>query len=217
MIVQSRSFILAFAEFEGRETCQHFIGQYTNAPAINLVVVLGTFGNLWRHVVKRSTISLAFIGGNDRPSKVSNFGNSSTEDDIFWLDVPMNNAIEVQISQAFEHLMDICGSLALGEVARTLDLMIEVAQTSLHDQVDFGLAKETPIGWQNMGVSAVQLDFELVNHELDGYFFLLEALDDNQKVSLLGVRQVDVAVLTLCQHLNGIEAKICILTLLLSL
>ena len=65
------------------------------------------------------------------------------------------------------------------------------------DQVDFAAAQEEPVGWQDIGMLAVQLDLHLVNEKLNGHLRLIEALQDNQHLSGLGHSQVNRPILPL--------------------
>jgi hypothetical protein len=57
-------------------------------------------------------------------------------------------------------------------------------------------------------VLAVQLDFELVDHEIDLHYFLLEALQHHQEVQLLRVSQQQFPVLTLCDFFYCAECQL---------
>lgn len=97
----------------------------------------------------------------------------------------MNHPIQMQVADSLHHLANIVGCLLFAKVPCLLYLSIQVVRACLHDEIDFTPAKEKTIGRQNIRMLAEQLNFELVNHEVQCDFLLIKGLEDSQEMGLL--------------------------------
>lgn len=87
---------------ERRFSDKQLIGQHTDTPYINTVVITVPSNNLRADVIKRSTVSCSSIFANGRPSEIAKFGDILkivitkkyvTHDNVLGLNVSMKNLV----------------------------------------------------------------------------------------------------------------------------
>jgi hypothetical protein len=94
-------------------TCQHFIHENSNAPAIDFIVVSLPAGDFWRKIVKSPTKSASRSLRDDRPTKIGNFKIVAETNDILRFDVSMHDSKTMKICHSRSNLLKIKGSCGL--------------------------------------------------------------------------------------------------------
>ena len=88
------------------------------------------------------------------PSEISQFSNLILEDEnIFWLQIPMNDVVLMQVFHGGYHLPDIAGDSSFVEPSHFLEKSVQLSHCGeLHDYVNSPVVKEEPVHAQDVGV-----------------------------------------------------------------
>lgn len=98
----------------------------------------------------------------NRPPKIANLGNAEWQDDIFRLDIPMNDAIEMQFVESLAYASHDRMPLVFSQFAFNLKNIIELATwTILQQQIDIETIMEIWIELDNIDMIEVWLDLNL--------------------------------------------------------
>ena len=114
----------------------------------------------------------------------------------------MNYAISMQVLNPCENLGDILGSFFLRKGPSLQNLFIKVAEAKLHHKIDLIPSNVIAIGWQDIGMEAVEVYLHLVDQVLDLYLLLFESFDGNYHPIDVGLGKDDLTSLALPQLLN---------------
>ena len=112
-------------------------------------------------------------GRIDSPAEIAYLENIEAVEDVFRLDVAVDDAVAVEVADAAGDLAEIVAGLVLMEKLFGSNLLEEAAAgRQLQDEVDlFSVCKE-PVHLQHVRVVGVQLDLDLLD-ELPLHFRFL--------------------------------------------
>lgn len=101
--------------FEGRTANQKFVAQDAETPLIDWIIVMFSFNHFWRQIIQSSTHCLSVVGYCvSGPSKVSKFYIIvSSQKNVFWLEIAMNDIVQVTVMQSVGNLISVFGRTIL--------------------------------------------------------------------------------------------------------
>ena len=159
--------------FEWRFTNQEFISQDAQTPQINLFVVrivrTTRLDHLGREVVKGTTHRLATaIRRVNAPAKIGDFDFPvDADEDVFGLNVAVDNMFAVEITQRGGHLRNILRGLPLGKPVLAAQVLIQLSLTSKLQNQKHALAiVEVSVKLKDVGVAQIALDLDFAAHLL---------------------------------------------------
>ena len=78
----------------------------------------------------------------------------------------MNNSIEMQVGNSLHDLKKISGCSFFWKASLFFEFGVQVAHSCFHDEEALLMSNIEAIGWEDVRMFAVELDFEFVDHEL---------------------------------------------------
>jgi hypothetical protein len=162
--------ILLAADPERKMADEQFIGEHTNGPDIDPLVVWLLL-DLLRRLVEWGSHAAAIPQACtlDGPPEVGNFHDTLNrrmcyilEEYIFWLDIPMEDAVHMQIPDCFEYLLQQVLGLGFGQPVLPLEQSkhLSLSAQLLHD-VQVVIVPEEPVHLGDVRVAAAPVDDQL--------------------------------------------------------
>lgn len=169
--------------------------------------MLAALDHLGGQVVERAAEGGAPIAGRvHAPAEIANLELAvDTQEEILWLDVPMNDVLGVEVGERIGHLIDVDGAAPLREGAVLCELLVELALSGkLEHEEDALLIVEITVKTEDVWVSEVLLDLDLATdlllHSGLDDLGLVEALEGEDVIWLdLGADHVNAAKFALSQ------------------
>jgi len=199
---------------ERRCPIQELIGQHTKSPMVHTLVVCLPFEHLRGKVVQGAAHGLTpGIRCVHAPAKVANFEFAvDTEQEVFGLDITMNDVLRVEVDQRIRHLVHISRTPSFGKACLSFtQLPVELSLSSeLDHEEDAFLVVEVAIQPQDIRVAKVCLDFNfpadlLLDSGFDD-FGLVEGLESDDVLGLgLGTDHVDSSEPALAERTTNVE------------
>jgi len=199
---------------EWRFPHEELVGENSETPEINLVIMEGSFYHLRREVVQSPAhCASSTVGSVYRPTKISNLDVAfGVEEQVFRFDISMNHLLTVTVGESVGHLTDVTSRQGLLEppLGLLLQALVELALGGeLQDEVDPALVVEISEEAEDVRVSQVGLDFnfspQLVLHLSLLELGLEEDLQGHNVLTGLLPGEVDVTKFTLSQRTTDVE------------
>ena len=86
----------------------------------------------------------------------------------------MHDSKTVKISNPTGNLSNVISDNRLVKRCQSDELIIEIALANFHDEIDFLFAEMVAVSWEDVGMSAVHLNFDLVDEKLEVELFFIE-------------------------------------------
>lgn len=147
---------------------QKLVGQDAQAPQVNffIVVILGGPGldHLGRQIIQGATHGLSpVVGSMHAPPEIGNLELAvDADEDVFGLDVPVDNVLAVQITQGRRHLGNVLGSLPFREAVLPAQVLVQFPLAGeLENQKHALIVVEVAKHLQDIGMTEVALNLNL--------------------------------------------------------
>jgi hypothetical protein len=148
--------------FAGKE----LVSQRAQCPQVNLAVVLLPLEHFGSQVERSAAESAPeSFGLVDCPPEVADLGHSVRENDVFQLDVAVDDSVRVHVGDPLRHLPDYQRSSLLRDGAALLQHAVEVPLAAqLHEEVEVGAVREAVVKPHQVGMTEECLDLYLVSY-----------------------------------------------------
>merc|ERR1719192_1047785 len=102
------SFIVRL-RFEWRFPHEKLVGEDSQTPEVNLVIMERSLNHLWGQIVQCATHGTSpTVGGVHRPTEICDLDVSlSVEQQVLGLDISVNNLLAVAVRESVSHLVDV--------------------------------------------------------------------------------------------------------------
>lgn len=183
--------LLLFLVIKGRLSNEELVQEDTDGPEVDARVVFATLDHLRSEIVECTTESTTASRGtrDDGPTKVREFDVTVLgEEDVFGLEVPVDDVLLVAVDESLCDLSDVAGSLGLREATLLLETTKELSFGGvLHEDVDVGVVIKVAKHPEDVLMAQVGLDLDL-SSELLSHLIIFDGIDgqDLESDDLLG-------------------------------
>ena len=105
--------ILGVSDLEWTRSVQHLVSEDSDAPDIDLAVVVFLLHYFWRSVERSATLSVSEHRSMDCPPEVTDFDSVLMQKNIFCFDVPMNYVYLVHKLNSRTYFLDVLFHISL--------------------------------------------------------------------------------------------------------
>lgn len=102
---------------------EELVSQYTDAPDIDLAIIVLGLDDFWWRVKRGSTLGVPKKWGTNCPSKVAYFDSILYHQYVFRLDIPMNNIVFMHILNCPTYFLYVTPHILLLHRLATLPLV----------------------------------------------------------------------------------------------
>lgn len=173
-------------DLEGDLACQEFVHHYAQCPDIHLIIVAVSEQEFWRDVERSAAEGFPFVLRVDRPAEVCDLGEAEAHDNVFRLQVAMDNTVAVHFVQPLTDAFHDGLPFLLTQLAFDLEYIVELpSRAVLQQQVKVELILEEGVQLDKVDMVQKRLYLDLPDKLLykllfdDGLF--LDDLDGQQE------------------------------------
>ena len=150
---------------EWRISSDQLKGEDADRPDVHAFSVLFPPHELWRQIIECAAERSPPIAGTvGRPTKVGDLDDAAAVEQVFWLDVAMDDVFSVHVLKRIDRLSDVVGGSLFLEplIGRVSQLCEDFATMSVFkDKVDLLLVPEVAEETANVVVLQVSLNLDL--------------------------------------------------------